>query len=133
MNGVIAKSPTYLAPTGFVPPSLPALSIKRWGEPLGASRSPNGELRRLHTRAHFELTEVRLHGATRLTLTPAGEAGETLYLLSGGLSGDLAGDTCTLGPGDAVFTENLAEPLVLTALTDTRLLYLTEKPPVYPR
>ncbi len=106
----------------------PELTIRRRDSPLEAVSSKSGEFRLLHTHARSELTEVRLNADARLTLTPAGEVVETFYLLTGRLGGDISGTACVLEAGDTVFTENLTEPLTLTALADTRLLYLTEKP-----
>lgn len=121
---------TRTAQTDLQPlrPSLPTLSVRRQGEPLATVGSKGGECRLLHTRAHSELTEVQLQKDARLTLMPAGAGVETFYLLSGRLGGQLAGEPCVVEQGDTLATENLAGPLVLTALEGTRLLYLTDGP-----
>ena len=79
---------------------------------------------------------MQLRKDARLTLTPAGAITETFYLLSGRLGGDVSGSACVLRPGDTVFGDTvfteLAEPPTLTALSDVRLLYLTEKPQFHP-
>lgn len=126
-TALVSRNPTHTAPTRY-PPDQPALTIRRRDSPLEAVSSKGGEFRLLHTHARSELTEMFLHRDTRLALTPAGEILETFYLLSGKLGGELAGNAYMLEPGDTIFTENLPEPFILTALTDTRILYLTEKP-----
>lgn len=128
MNGVVAKNLAHTAPTRFVSPGTSALTIRRRDAPLEAVSSKSGEFRLLHTHARSELTEMFLHQDARLALTPAGEIIETFYLLSGKLGGEFAGNAYVLEPGDAVLTENLPEPFFLTALTDVKILYLTEKP-----
>lgn len=126
MNGAITRT----AQTNVQPPTqnVPALTVRRRDAPLEAVSSKSGTFKLLNTHARAELTELHLHKDARLTLTPAGAVLETFYLLSGRLGGDLSGEPYVVEQGDTLFTENLAEPVILTALSNTRLLYLTERP-----
>ena len=141
-----ARNPTHTAPTrhapgtgfsttgfstpGFSTPgsSTPGLTVRRRESPLEAVSSKSGTFNLLHTHARSELTEIRLYKDARLALTPAGRVIETFYLISGQLGGEVGGEPCVFGQGDTIVTENLSAPLILEALTDTRLLYLTEQP-----
>lgn len=127
MTALVSRNPTNAAPTRYTP-DTPALTIRRRDNPLEAVSSKSGEFRLLHTHARSELTEISLHKNARLILTPAGTAVETFYLISGQLSGELAGEPCVFGQGDTIVTENLSEPLALIALVGTRMLYFTEQP-----
>ena len=127
----VARNPFNTAPTRYTPDTgsgTPALTVRRRDSPLEAVSSKSGTFKLLHTHARSELTEVSLHKDARLILTPAGEVIETFYLISGQLGGELAGEPCVFGQGDTIVTENLCDPLILTALTNTRLLYITEQP-----
>ena len=126
-TALVSRNPTATAPTRYAP-DAPALTIRRRDSPLEAVSSKSGEFRLLHSHSRSELTEVRLNKNVRLTLTPAGAVLETFYLLSGKLGGEVEGKPCAFEPGDTIITEDLPEPLILTALEETRLLYLTEKP-----
>ncbi len=126
-TALASRNPAHAAPTRYTP-DTPALTVRRRDNPLEAVSSKSGTFKLLHTHARSELTEMFLHRDTRLALTPAGEIVETFYLLSGKLSGELAGNAYVLEPGDVITTENLSEPYFLTALTDVKILYLTEKP-----
>ena len=71
---------------------------------------------------HFELEREG-----RLTLMPSGCITETFYLISGELGCETHGGF-KLYPGDYVTTQNLHEPVILTALINTQLLYVTSEP-----
>ena len=122
MNGVMskAKKETIQTPAG--------LTIRRQGEALETVSTKRSVFKLLGTHPHYELTEIQLVENTRLTLTPAGTRSETFYILSGQLSHETPEGNFILGTNDCIITRSLTEVVTVTALVDTKLLYITEQP-----
>ena len=121
MNGVMskAKKETIQTPTG--------LTIRRQGEALETVSSKLSAFKLLNRGKSFEMTQVSLKPEVRLTLTPVGTVTETLFVLSGELSCILNEKQQIFLSGDYIITESLAEPIILTAVTEASLLYVTER------
>lgn len=104
------------------------LTIRRRGEYVETVCTKAADVRLLTTHSQVEVVEVSLKKGMRLTLTPAGGALETYYVLSGRLSCALPSGPRLLKEGDYVITQALEEPAILSALVDVRLLYVTSQP-----
>ena len=104
------------------------LTVRRRGEYVETVSTKAADVRLLTAHSQVEVVEVSLKKGMRLTLTPAGEALETYYVLSGRLSCSLPFGPRLLKEGDYVITQALEEPAILSALADVRLLYVTSKP-----
>ena len=108
--------------------SLEGVRFSRSGEALETVRSKISTVGLLETSPNVEIMHVDLEHNGRVTLMPSGDVTETFYLVSGQLSATLCPKVAILRAGDSVTTENLNEPVVLTALTNAKLMYITSKP-----
>ena len=100
------------------------LTLRRRGESLEAIASKAIEVKLLMSGQGVEIHEGTLKQGERITLSSAGHAVETYYLLSGELSDGIR----TLGAGDYLVTEGLLEPYTLSARSEVRFLYLSSLP-----
>ena len=121
MNGVMsnAKKDIVKTPTG--------LTIRRQGEALETVSSKFSAFELLNSSTNCEVTKVNLKPEVHLTLTPVGAVTETLFVLSGELTYDSREGRQLFSSGDYIITESLTEPVILTAVTEADLLYVTER------
>lgn len=87
-----------------------------------------GEFRLVKTSSELEVVELALQKGGRLTLTPSGPITETFHVLAGQLSCALPSGPRVVTNRDRIITQGLEEPVILSALTDARLLYVTPQP-----
>ena len=122
MNGVMskAKKETMQTPSG--------LTIRRQGEALETVSSNFTAFKLLNSGMNSEITQINLEPTVRLTLTPTGAVVETFFVLSGELSYDSGDGQRIFSNGDYLITKSLLEPVILTAVTEVSLLYVTERP-----
>lgn len=104
------------------------LTVRQKGEAVESFSSKTVDYHLLSAHPQVEVIEIFLHRDARLALTPAGSAVETFYVLSGRLNYHMHGAHYTVKVGDHIVTQTLEEPVILTALTDARLLYVTSQP-----
>ena len=121
MNGVMSKAEkeNIQTPEGLI--------IRRQGESLETVSSKLSVFKLLNNGANFEITQVNLKPEVRLTLTPVGTVMETLFVITGKLSCKLSKGQQILSDGDYIVAKSLAEPVILTAITEANLLYVTER------
>ena len=107
--------------------SVTGIGIKHSGEALEKVHSKVSTFSLLSTSNNSEVMHLSLKREGRLSLMPSGSITEVFYLLSGELSYEPFG-MIKFYPGDSVTTANLSAPVILTAVADTQLLYVTSKP-----
>jgi HD-GYP domain-containing protein (c-di-GMP phosphodiesterase class II) len=117
---------TIYKPTSVHIPT--GLTIRRRGEALETVVLKTSRMKLLSSQAHLEIVELSLERDTRLTLTPESEAVETFYILSGQFSCMSSSGPYLIEQDDCIVAQALAEPTILTALTDVCLIYTTTKP-----
>lgn len=103
------------------------LIVRRQGEALEEVSSKLSNFKLLNSSGDFEITEITLKPEVRLTLTPVGTVTETFFVLSGKLSYNPTDSQQVFIGGDCIITKSLIEPVILTAVTETKLLYVTER------
>ena len=104
------------------------LSLRKKGESLETVSSKAIEVQLLVAGQGLEIHRGALNKGKRITLVPSGEAVETYYILEGRLRSDAASGSVSVGAGDYLVTESLAESYTLLAQTDVRFLYFTSQP-----
>ena len=104
------------------------LTAKNRDNYLEVVRTGTGEARLLKTGPDLEVVELTLKKDGRLTLTPAGPVTETFHILAGQLSCALPSGPVVVTNRHRIITKDLEEPVILSALTDARLLYVTSQP-----
>ena len=109
-------------------PLTSGLTLRKHGECLETVSSNALNICLLASGDGSELLECELKAGQFVTLVSSGEAVESYYLLSGTLQLEDGGRTRRLGIGDAVVTEGLQQPVVLTALDTVRFLCFTSRP-----
>jgi len=87
-----------------------------------------GEARLVKTGPDLEVVELTLKKDGRLTLTSAGPVTETFHILAGQLSCALPSGPLVVTDRHRIVTKDLEEPVILSALTDACLLYVTPQP-----
>lgn len=87
-----------------------------------------GEVRLVKTGPDLEIVELTLKKDGRLTLTPAGPVTETFHILAGQLSCALPSGPRVVTNRERIVTRDLEESVILSALTDAHLLYITTQP-----
>ena len=87
-----------------------------------------GEARLVKTGSDLEVVELTLKKDGRLTLTPAGPVTETFHILAGQLNCALPSGPLVVTNRNRIVTKDLEEPIILSALTDAHLLYITTQP-----
>lgn len=104
------------------------LTLRQKGESVESFRSKTVDYHLLSAHPQVEVIEIALLPDSRLVLTPAGSAVETFYILAGQLSYTSQGSDITVKAGDHIVTQTLEEPVILTSLSESRLLYVTSQP-----
>lgn len=104
------------------------LTLRQRGEFVEAFSSKTVDYHLLSAHPQVEVIEIALLQDARLVLTPAGSAVETFYILSGHLSYISQGNNVDVKAGDHIVTQTLEEPVILTARSEARLLYVTTQP-----
>lgn len=104
------------------------LTVRQRGEYVEKVSSKSADVGLLSVHPQVEVTEINLNCDMRLTLTPAGTAVETFYVIAGRIGCMLSSGLQILEPGDYIVTETLEEPTFLVAITTAKLLYVTSKP-----
>lgn len=104
------------------------LTIRRQGESIETVNTKTVQFRLLSRHPNYEVVEIVLQQNARLVLTPAGSAAETFYVLSGHISCPLPSGIYIIKEEDYIITQELKEPVILTALSDACLIYTTTNP-----
>lgn len=103
------------------------LTIRSKGESLETVGSQFSVFKLLNNSMNCEITQVNLKPEVHLTLTPVGEVTETFFVISGELGYDSNEGRRILSDGCYIVTKSLTEPIILTAVTEANLLYITER------
>ena len=108
------------------------LTLYRAGESLEAAGSKTGDVHLLFARGKVELVRTHVKAGKHITLVPPPDkntpAPEIYFVLGGSLRCDLPAGSFRVGPGDHLVAENLEQPTIFVAETDTWFLYLTLQP-----
>lgn len=114
--------------------TLRSINIPEWQSAkdqnsyLETVRMEAGEARLVTTGPDREVVELFLKINGRLSITPSGPITETFHVLSGRLSCALPSGTRVVTNKEYIVTKDLDEPVILSALSDARLLYVTPRP-----
>lgn len=102
--------------------------MMRAGEALETVHSKVSKIGLLNTSPASELMQLDLLQDGRVTLVPGERIVESFFLISGRLRCEMTTGSQVLHPGDLVTTNDLSESVLLIALSDAKLLYLTSEP-----
>jgi HD-GYP domain-containing protein (c-di-GMP phosphodiesterase class II) len=121
-----------MVPVPTINKSLPdGLRIHTKGQALERVLAGGSEIALLVAGQGTEIIETTLNKGQRITLEPPDGTimvTETYYILRGKVSCQTASATILLGARDYLVTEQLASPVILSALSKVTFLYITTHP-----